>query len=173
MVRPATGELEMIDPGSGLRLAVVPVGSGPRKVSVAPGDKKAVVANCGDAAKAAQPSAVSLSIVDLEHPRELHRFEVTLSACPALLIWFAEDRIAAGTNERDGQVVVDAGSGRVIGALSATELTAVARTESARRLPDPETAAVQQHLASGGDITDLAMTSVQPIAECHACTPEP
>ena len=58
MVRPAAGELEMIDPGSGLRLAVVPVGSGPRKVGVAPDEKRAVVANCGDAAEAAPQPAV-------------------------------------------------------------------------------------------------------------------
>jgi DNA-binding beta-propeller fold protein YncE len=53
VVRPATATLDLVDPGSGLRLASIVVGNGPRKVGVSPDGRQAAVANCATANTAA------------------------------------------------------------------------------------------------------------------------
>ena len=172
VVRTAENALDFVDPGSGLRLASVPIGSGPRHVSVAPDGTRAAVSACG------QPGSpggtpVTLSVVDLEHPRELQRSNLALRSCPAGLTWFEADRIAVATDGPEGQLAVEVGSGRIVGELSAAERAAVARSNGTRQPPDASAVAVQQFLASGGDPRALATTPVMPLAPCHACTPAP
>jgi hypothetical protein len=173
VVRPATDTLDLVDPGSGLRLASIAVGSGPRRVAVSPDGKRAVVANCGASGRAADAGmTITLSIVDLERPRELRRTSLPVTACPDAVTWITPDRIALEAPASQSAVAVDARTGQASGAVSAAEREAAAMLQRNRPRPDMTTVAVQQFIAAGGDPSDLATTSVQPRATCHACTPD-
>jgi hypothetical protein len=171
VVQPATDTLELVDPGSGLRLASITVGSGPRRVGVSPDGRQAAVANCG--ASGAAEATFTLSIVDLERPRELRRTSLPMAACPVTVTWLSQDRIALEAPAPARALAVDAKTGRASGALSDAELDVAMTMQRERPPPDLTTIAVQQFIAGGGDPATLALTSVQPRATCHACTPEP
>jgi len=173
VIKPADNTVDLVDPGSGLRLASIGVGSQPRKIGVAPDGKLAAVANCGPATAGTDGKNLTLSIVDLEQPRELHRLDVPLSTCPTAVSWYAPDRIALATAEPQGWIALEAASGQLVGPLSTAERAAVDAAEKSRSQPGRDTVAVQQFLASGGRFEDLVSTPVQPHATCHACTPEP
>jgi hypothetical protein len=166
IVRPETDMLEFVDPGSGLRLASVTVGSGPRRIAVAPDGKRAATVNCGNA-------TVTLSIVDLENPRELQRTALPPISCPDVLAWFAADRIAVAVPGSKGLIAIEIDSGRSLGLLSADDREVVQGSGHSARAADPDSAAVQQFMAAGGHLDQLAVTPVLPRATCHACTPEP
>ena len=171
MVQPADNSLELVDPGSGLRLASIAVGSQPRKVGAAPDGKHAAVANCGPVGTGATGEKVTLSIVDLEQPRELQRVAVPLPTCPTAVSWYAPNRIALVTTEPEGWVAVEAPTGRSVGTLSATEREAVINSEQARSRTDRNTVAVQQFLASGGKFEDLrhdAGATARHVSRLHA-----
>jgi hypothetical protein len=177
LVRPASAVLEFVDPGSGLRLASVPVGGGPRQVRVAPDGKQAVVLSCGTrpgaTANQQVPPVVALSVVALEQPSELRRLQLALQSCPTGLAWFTAGRIAVATDEPAGWLAVSAGSGQILGSLSAADEGAVAVINRDRPLPDPATAGMQEFMSAGGDPDAPATTPIQPLAPCHACTPSP
>ena len=166
IVRPESDMLELVDPGSALRLASVTVGSGPRKVTVAPDGKRAATVNCGS-------PTVTLSIVDLVNPKELQRTPLPLTACPAILTWFAADRIAVATPGPQGPIAIETDSGRSLGPLSMADRNVMEGLGNSMRAADPHSAAVQQFIAAGGHPDQLAVTPVSPRATCHACTPEP
>lgn len=166
IVRPETDMLEFVDPGSALRLASVPVGSGPRRITVAPDGKRAAIVSCGTA-------TVTLSIVDLENPKELQRTALPLTSCPAVLAWFAADRIAVSMQGPDGLIAIETHSGRTLGSLSMADRNVMEGLGPALGAVDPDSAAVQQFIAAGGHLDQLAVTPVLPRATCHACTPEP
>jgi DNA-binding beta-propeller fold protein YncE len=165
IVRPESDVLEFFDPGSGLRLAAVTVGRGPRKVTVAPDGKRAATANCGT-------PTVTLSIVDLENPSELRRTALPLTSCPDLLTWFAEDRIAVAVQGAQGLIAIETHSGRNLGPLSSADRDVMEGLGPALRTVDPESKAVQQFIAAGGHLDQVAVTPVLPRATCHACSPE-
>jgi len=169
--RPATGALEFLDPGSGLRLAFVLLDTGPQRVAVSPDGRLAAVLGCTRPGNPAGP--VALSFVDLEHPRELRRFSLGHRSCPASLAWFETNVVALYDDGGDSATVVDTQSGRARVTLSRDELAAIERALRNARIPDPTTIAVQQFLADGGRLADLAATPVLPRATCHACTPDP
>jgi DNA-binding beta-propeller fold protein YncE len=172
VVQPATDSLEFVDPGSGLRLASITVGSGPRRVGVSPDGRQAAVANCGTSGSAAS-AAITLSIVDLERPRELRRTSLPMVACPVTVTWLTQDSIALEAPAPQRALAVDASTGQARGTLSDAELEVATRLHRDRPPLDLTTLAVQQFIAGGGDPASLALTSVQPRATCHACTPEP
>lgn len=110
VVRKSADALDLVDPGSGLRLASVAVGFAPHEVSVSPDGKRAVVSNYGTADR---PGS-SVSIVDLERPRELRRIDLAPHTRPHGVAWFAPDRIAVTTEGSKHVLVVEPGSGKVI-----------------------------------------------------------
>lgn len=171
-VQAAGHALDFVDPGSGTKLASVDVAAGPNRVAVSPDGKLAAVLSCSAQSGGENRSAVSLSIVDLEHPKELRRLPVALPMCPTDLIWFASGRLAVTFESTTSSQVIDAASGEVAGELAEGDRAAVRRAGEHRQAFDLTTVAVQQFLAGGGDLRQLATTPVIPRAVCHACTPE-
>lgn len=113
VVRKTADALDFVDPGSGLRLASVPLGHAPHEVSVSPDGRRAVVSNYGTRE---QPGS-TLSIVDLEQAKELRRIDLAPHTRPHGVAWFAPDRIAVTAEGSKHLLVVDPDSGRVLGAI--------------------------------------------------------
>ena len=113
VVRKTDDALDLMDPGSGLRLASVALGHAPHEVSVSPDGKRAAVTNYGTRE---QPGS-TLSIVDLEQPREVRRIDLTPHTRPHGVAWFAPDRIAVTTEGTKHLVIVDPDTGRVVSAI--------------------------------------------------------
>lgn len=113
VVRKTDDALDFVDPGSGLRLATVALGHAPHEVSVSPDGKRAAVTNYGTRER---PGS-TLSIVDLEQPREVRRIDLTPHTRPHGVAWFAPDRIAVTTEGSQSLVTVDPDAGRVVGAI--------------------------------------------------------
>jgi DNA-binding beta-propeller fold protein YncE len=105
--------LEFVDPGSSLRLASVPLGFAPHEVSVAPDGRRAAVTNYGSRDR---PGS-TVSIVDLEQPRELRRIDLSPYTRPHGVAWFAPDRIAVTAEGSQRLLIIEPASGRVIAAL--------------------------------------------------------
>jgi len=113
VVRKTDDAIDFMDPGSGLRLASVALGHAPHEVSVSPDGKRAAVTNYGTRDR---PGS-TLSIVDLEQPREVRRIDLTPHTRPHGVAWFAPDRIAVTTEGTKHLVIVDPDAGRVVSAI--------------------------------------------------------
>jgi DNA-binding beta-propeller fold protein YncE len=113
VVRKTGDAVDFVDPGSGLRLASVALGHAPHEISVSPDGRRAVVSNYGTRE---QPGS-TLSLVDLEQPRELGRIELGPHTRPHGVAWFAPDRIAVTTEGSRHLRVVDPESGRIVAAI--------------------------------------------------------
>jgi DNA-binding beta-propeller fold protein YncE len=113
VVRKTDDALDWVDPGSGLRLASVALGHAPHEVSVSPDGKRAAVTNYGTRE---QPGS-TLSIVDLEQPREVRRIDLAPHTRPHGVAWFAPDRIAVTTEGTKHLAIVDPDAGRVVSAI--------------------------------------------------------
>lgn len=113
VVRKTDSALDFVDPGSGLRLASVPLGHAPHEVSIAPDGRQAVVSNYGTR----EVAGSTLSIVDLDQPREIRRIELAPHTRPHGVAWFAPDRIAVTTEGSRHLLVVEPGSGRIVRAI--------------------------------------------------------
>ena len=166
--RAAAGALAFVDPGSGLTLASVALDTAPRRVAVSPHGTLAAVLGCtpSDDVRATR---VTLSIVDLEHPGERRRIDLGQRACPASLTWSEADQIDVAGESTAESLVVDPRSGAVARKPARTTRPAGAGQTAI----DPSMLAVQQFLAEGGRIDDLAVTTTAPRAVCHACIAEP
>jgi len=110
VVRKSAGAVDFVDPGSGLTLSSVAVGFAPHEISRSPDGRFAAVSNYGTREK---PGA-TLSVLDLEHPRELRRIELGKWRRPHGVVWYAQDRIAVTTEEPAALLVVDPRAARVI-----------------------------------------------------------
>lgn len=113
VVRKTGDALDLMDPGSGLRLASVALGHAPHEVSVSPDGKRAAVTIYGTRER---PGS-TLSIVDLERPRELARIDLAPHTRPHGVAWFAPDRIAVTAEGTKHLLIVDPRAGRVVSAL--------------------------------------------------------
>jgi YVTN family beta-propeller protein len=111
VVRKSADALDLIDPGSGLRLASVGVGFAPHEVSVSPDGKRAVVSNYGTREK---PGS-SVSIVDLEQPRELRRIDLAPHTRPHGVDWYRPDRVAVTTEGSRHLLVIEPATGEIVG----------------------------------------------------------
>jgi DNA-binding beta-propeller fold protein YncE len=80
---------------------------------VAPDGKRAAVTNYGSRE---QPGS-TLSIVDLEQPREVRRIDLAPHTRPHGVAWFAPNRIAVTTEGTKHLVIVDPDAGRVVNAI--------------------------------------------------------
>lgn len=110
VVRKSAGALDFIDPGSGLTLASVAVGYAPHEVAVAPDGRHAAVSNYGTSG---QPGS-TLSIVDLQRPRELRRIDLSPHTRPHGVAWYAPDRVAVTTEGSQRLLLVDPWRGAVV-----------------------------------------------------------
>jgi DNA-binding beta-propeller fold protein YncE len=117
VVRKSDDALDFVDPGSGLRLASVALGRAPHEVSVSPDGKRAAVTNYGTRE---QPGS-TLSIVDLEQPREVRRIDLAPHTRPHGVAWFAADRIAVTTEGSSRLLVVEPDSGRIVTAIETAQ----------------------------------------------------
>jgi DNA-binding beta-propeller fold protein YncE len=113
VVRKTDDAVDFVDPGSGLRLASVALGHAPHEVSVSPDGRRAVVSNYGTRE---QPGS-TLSLVDLEQPREVRRIELAPHTRPHGVAWFAPDRVAVTTEGSRHLLVVEPDSGRIVTAI--------------------------------------------------------
>jgi DNA-binding beta-propeller fold protein YncE len=113
VVRKTDDALDLVDPGSGLRLASVPLGHAPHEVSVAPGGRLAAVTNYGTRER---PGS-TLSIIDLEQATELRRIELAPHTRPHGVAWYAPGRIAVTTEGSRHLLVVDPEAGRIVIAI--------------------------------------------------------
>jgi YVTN family beta-propeller protein len=114
VVRKTDNALDFVDPGSGLRLASVSLGNAPHEVSVAPDGRRAVVSNYGTRD---QPGS-TLSIVDLEQPREVGRIDLGTHTRPHGVTWLAPDRIAVTTEGSKHLLVVEPSTGRLVSEIA-------------------------------------------------------
>jgi DNA-binding beta-propeller fold protein YncE len=113
VVRKTGDAIDFMDPGAGLRLASVALGHAPHEVSVSPDGKRAAVTNYGTRE---QPGS-TLSIIDLQQPRELRRIDLTPHTRPHGVAWFAPDRIAVTAEGTRHLVIVDPDAGDVVSAI--------------------------------------------------------
>jgi DNA-binding beta-propeller fold protein YncE len=114
VVRKSDAAVDLIDPGSGARLASVSLGYAPHEISVSPDGRLAVVSNYGSRER---PGS-TLSIVDLAQPRELRRIDLAPHTRPHGVAWFAPDRIAVTTEGSKHLLVVEPESGRIVSAIA-------------------------------------------------------
>jgi YVTN family beta-propeller protein len=117
VVRKSDDAVDFMDPGSGLRLASVTLGHAPHEVSVSPDGRRAAVTNYGTRE---QPGS-TLSIVDLEQPRELRRIDLAPHTRPHGVAWFAPDRVAVTTEGSKHLLVVDPDNGRIVTAIETAQ----------------------------------------------------
>jgi DNA-binding beta-propeller fold protein YncE len=117
VVRKSDDAMDLVDPGSGARLASVSLGYAPHEVSVSPDGRLAAVTNYGSRDK---PGS-TLSIVDLEQPRELRRIDLAPHTRPHGVAWFAPDRIAVTTEGSQHLLVVEPESGRIVRAIATNQ----------------------------------------------------
>jgi YVTN family beta-propeller protein len=117
VVRKTDDALDFVDPGSGLRLASVPLGHAPHEVSVAPDGRRAAVTNHGTRER---PGS-TLSIVDLEQAKELRRIELAPHTRPHGVAWYAPDRIAMTTEGSKHLLVVDPDAGYIVSAIATAQ----------------------------------------------------
>jgi YVTN family beta-propeller protein len=113
VVRKADDAIDFVDPGSGLRLASVTLGHAPHEVSVSPDGRLAAVSNYGSRER---PGS-TLSIVDLEQPKELRRIDLAPHSRPHGVAWYAPDRIAVTAEGSGHLLIVDPHVGRIEGAI--------------------------------------------------------
>lgn len=165
--RAASGSLDLVDPGSALRLASVQLDAPARRVTVSPDGRLAAVIACGVDGEET-PTPVTLILVALEQPRVLRQVALGQLRCPQSLAWFPADRVLLFDGRGNAALAVDVETGRV-DALPAASPAASPRSPVEVAAG---TAAAQQFVAGGGRLRDLAATPVVPRAVCHACTPD-
>jgi DNA-binding beta-propeller fold protein YncE len=170
VVRKSDAAIDLIDPGSGARLASVSLGYAPHEVSVSPDGRLAAVSNYGSRE---QPGS-TLSIVDLEQPRELRRIDLAPHTRPHGVAWFAADRIAVTTEGSKHLLVVEPESGRIVSAIATDQdvshmvvVDAGGQRAYVTNIGSGTTTALD--LAAGRKLTDLATGAG---SEALALTPD-
>jgi DNA-binding beta-propeller fold protein YncE len=148
VVRKAADAASFVDPGSGATLASVQVAHAPHEVSRAPDGRLAAVTNYGTRDR---PGS-TLSIIDLEHPRELRRLELGGWRRPHGVAWYAPDRIAVTTEDPAGLAIVDPRAGRIVVRIA----TGQAGSHMVAVAPDHALAFVTNLTAGSTTVIDLA-----------------
>jgi DNA-binding beta-propeller fold protein YncE len=148
VVRKAADAISFIDPGSGAKLASVPVAHAPHEVGRAPDGRLAAISNYGTRDR---PGA-TLSIVDLEHPRELRRLALGGWRRPHGVVWYAPDRIAVTTEDPAGLTIVDPRAGRIVAQIATDQ----AGSHMVAVTPDHALAFVTNLAAGSTSVIDLA-----------------
>jgi DNA-binding beta-propeller fold protein YncE len=170
VVRKSDAALDFVDPGSGLRLASVPLGFGPHEISVSPNGRRAVVSNYGTRE---QPGS-TLSLVDLEQPGEIRRIDLAPHTRPHGIAWYAADRIAVTAEGSRHLLVVEPDSGRIVTAIDTGQdgshmvaVSADGRRAYVTNIGSGTTTAID--LVAGHKLTDIATGAG---SEALALTPD-
>ena len=148
VVRKSASAVDFVDPGSGLTLSSVAVGFAPHEISRSPDGRFAAVSNYGTRE---EPGA-TLSVLDLEHPRELRRIELGAWRRPHGVVWFEQDRIAVTTEEPAALLIVDPRAARVIAQVPTDQ----AGSHLVAVISDPLRAFVTNRVAGSTTVIDLA-----------------
>jgi len=148
VVRKSADAVDFVDPGSGLTLSSVPVGFAPHEISRSPDGRLAAVSNYGTRDR----PGTTISILDLEHPRELRRIELGEFRRPHGIVWYAEDRIAVTTEEPAALLVVDPRTARVVMQVA----TGQAGSHMVAVIADPLRAFVTNRTGGSTSVIDLA-----------------
>jgi DNA-binding beta-propeller fold protein YncE len=148
VVRKSADAVDFLDPGSGLTLSSVPVGFAPHEISRSPDGRFAAVSNYGTRDR----PGTTISILDLEHPRELRRIELGQFRRPHGIVWYAEDRIAVTTEEPAALLAVDPRAARVVMQVA----TGQAGSHMVAVIADPLRAFVTNLGAGSTSVIDLA-----------------
>jgi len=148
VVRKAAAAVDFLDPGSRSMLATVAVGEGPHEVSRSPDGRFAAVSNYGSRER---PGS-TLSVLDLEHPRELRRIELGNSTRPHGVVWFAPESIAVTTEEPASLLIVDPRAARIVAQIA----TEQAGSHMVAIAPDRNRAFVTNRISGSTTIVDLA-----------------
>jgi YVTN family beta-propeller protein len=119
VVRKSGDAVDFIDPGSGLRLATAATGYAPHEISVSPDGRQAAVSNYGDRER----PGTTISILDLQQPREMGRIELAPHSRPHGVAWYAPDRIAVTAEGSRSLLLVDPRAGRTVRAIPTTQET--------------------------------------------------
>jgi hypothetical protein len=98
LLHPSAATLDFVDPGSGVRLAALPLGGDAIGLTVAP-DGSLAIAALRQSDEHPEPS---LAILELVQPRVRGRLPLTLPAPPSGIAWFDDSRVAvlSGTAQR-------------------------------------------------------------------------
>jgi DNA-binding beta-propeller fold protein YncE len=162
--------VDFVDPGSALRLASIALGHAPHEISVSPDGRRAVVSNYGTRE---QPGS-TLSLVDLEQPREVRRIELAPHTRPHGVAWFAPDRVAVTTEGSRHLLVVEPDSGLIVAAIDTGQdlshmvaVSADARRAYVTNIGSGTTTALD--LESGRKLADVATGAG---SEALALTPD-
>jgi DNA-binding beta-propeller fold protein YncE len=148
VVRKSADAVDFVDPGSGLTLSSVPVGFAPHEISRSPDGRLAAVSNYGTRDR----PGTTISLLDLEHPRELRRVELGEFRRPHGTVWYAEDRIAVTTEEPAALLVVDPRAARVVTHVATDQ----AGSHMVAVIADPLRAFVTNLGAGSTTVIDLA-----------------
>lgn len=155
VVRKSADALDLVDPGSGLRLATVAVGHAPHEVAVAPDGRHALVSNYGTR----EQPGTTVSVVDLAAARELHRIALPHQR-PHGVAWYSADRAAVTTEGPDGVLVLDPLAGKVVAAhrtgQSVSHMVAVAPSGTAAYVANIGSGTVSVVPLAGGEVRSVA-----------------
>jgi len=110
--------LSLIDLGSNETLATLATGAGPHEVAVAPDGRTAVVCNYG----ALQPGN-SLTVVDLPARQPRRTIDLGRHTRPHGIVWLDAERVAVTSEGSGSLLVVDVGSGEIVGATPTGQKT--------------------------------------------------
>lgn len=119
VVRKSADAIDLIDPGSGVALASLPVGFTPHEVAVSPDRRWAVVSNYGTDSRPGQ----SLTLIDLEHPTRSRAIDIAPHTRPHGVAWIDDTRFAVTSEGSRQLLVVAAGSGVVVQAIATGQET--------------------------------------------------
>jgi len=109
VVRKTDNALDLVDPGSGLKLATVELGFAPHEVSVSPDGRLAAVSNYGTRER---PGS-TLSLVELETASEIRRIDLSPHTRPHGVVWHAPRQIAVTAEGSQSLLLVDPDPGTV------------------------------------------------------------
>jgi DNA-binding beta-propeller fold protein YncE len=109
VVRKSAHAVEFVEPGTGTRLMSVDVGFTPHEIAVSPDGRRAIVTNYGTAARPGN----TVSLLDLEQPREIERIDLGRHTRPHGVAWYATDRVAITTEGSGDLVILDPMSRRI------------------------------------------------------------
>ena len=110
VVRKSAAAVDVVEPGSGAILMTVPVGHAPHEIGVAPDGRRAIVTNYGTAAEPGN----TLSVLDLEQPREIRRIDLGRHSRPHGVHWYAANRAAVTTEGSATLLLIDPDAGTIV-----------------------------------------------------------
>jgi DNA-binding beta-propeller fold protein YncE len=114
VVRKSAAAVDVVEPGSGAILMTVPVGQSPHEIGVSPDGRRAIVTNYGTAADPGN----TLSVLDLEQPREIRRIDLGRHTRPHGVHWYAANRAAVTTEGSATLLLIDPDAGSVVDQIS-------------------------------------------------------